>query len=341
MAKRKTFIDVAKGIGIILVIFGHLGIDGQINQEVIYAFHMPFFFLLSGVFANTKIDFKTYFKKAFTSLYLPFLIFFAVDTLLFAVINFIQGDNLIYFIKSRLIAFTGFKFEIPNGPIWFLFALFIIKLVHYFADKNKIVKYSLAVLCVAFVFVSAADLFTLPYRCIDVIAIPGLFFYIVGSEAKELILNFDNIVDCKKLIFAITFVASLIILIFAARKNGNVDMVYHTFGNPFLYFINSFIGIFAFLILSVFLDKISFTRKVFTFYGVNSIIVLVSHMYIARRVIPILMNHIGLGEYTYNRIALLVFLTVISLIMIPVILIANKYFYFVFGKKKPTLVKKT
>lgn len=61
--RRSTFIDIAKGIGIILVVLGHLDTNGQISREVIYSFHMPLFFLLSGIFANTKMDFKLYLKN--------------------------------------------------------------------------------------------------------------------------------------------------------------------------------------------------------------------------------------------------------------------------------------
>ena len=42
---RQEFIDVAKGIGIISVVFAHLGLA----TRYLYLFHMPLFFFLSGM----------------------------------------------------------------------------------------------------------------------------------------------------------------------------------------------------------------------------------------------------------------------------------------------------
>lgn len=68
---RLKYIDVAKGIGIILVVWGHTGLVGA-NQ--INCFHMAFFFILSGyVFqVNKKVDIIL--TKKVKSLYIPFVI---------------------------------------------------------------------------------------------------------------------------------------------------------------------------------------------------------------------------------------------------------------------------
>ncbi|MEZ9921131.1 acyltransferase family protein [Vibrio breoganii] len=51
-----NIISKAKGIGIILVIFGHMNIPHSL-AIVIYSFHMPLFFYLSGlVFNNRKYN---------------------------------------------------------------------------------------------------------------------------------------------------------------------------------------------------------------------------------------------------------------------------------------------
>ena len=43
MKNRISYIDIAKGIGIFLVIWGHIILSGP-AYNIIYAFHMPLFF---------------------------------------------------------------------------------------------------------------------------------------------------------------------------------------------------------------------------------------------------------------------------------------------------------
>lgn len=45
---RLTWVDIAKGLAIILVIIGHTAPFGSIARNTIFSFHMPLFFLLSG-----------------------------------------------------------------------------------------------------------------------------------------------------------------------------------------------------------------------------------------------------------------------------------------------------
>ncbi len=46
---RIEWVDIAKGIGIILVIIGHVNTFNSSVKEWIYSFHMPLFFILAGV----------------------------------------------------------------------------------------------------------------------------------------------------------------------------------------------------------------------------------------------------------------------------------------------------
>lgn len=46
--QRYEYIDIAKGIGILLVVWAHILLVG-VSHRVIYAFHMPLFFMISGM----------------------------------------------------------------------------------------------------------------------------------------------------------------------------------------------------------------------------------------------------------------------------------------------------
>lgn len=47
-SEQWKWVDIAKGIGIILVFLGHFNIPDTLRAEI-YTFHMPLFFFLSGV----------------------------------------------------------------------------------------------------------------------------------------------------------------------------------------------------------------------------------------------------------------------------------------------------
>ena len=52
--KRIEYIDIAKGIGMILVVIGHCINDKTFPGTWIYSFHMPLFFVLSGLCFSDK-----------------------------------------------------------------------------------------------------------------------------------------------------------------------------------------------------------------------------------------------------------------------------------------------
>lgn len=81
--KRLDYLDVAKGIGILLVILGHcqLGRIGRAHS-LIYSFHMPLFFFISGVCFSNKYTFSTLAVKRFRQIILPTIYFSIISTLL-------------------------------------------------------------------------------------------------------------------------------------------------------------------------------------------------------------------------------------------------------------------
>ena len=87
MAQRLDYLDIAKGIGILLVIIVHcqMGRIGCIHS-IIYSFHMPLFFFLSGVCFSNKYTFWALAKKRFRQMILP--------TFWFSLISILVVDGL-------------------------------------------------------------------------------------------------------------------------------------------------------------------------------------------------------------------------------------------------------
>jgi len=134
MQKRVLYIDIAKGIGILLVVLAHNDLSGYhpYLHRFIYAFHMPLFFFLSGIFFKPERKFKELFKRRFDGLIKP-LIF---------VILLIYGIS-VFFGKMSFATAGGrlLKSFYMTGPylnwvqLWFLPILFLSNLYAYFFYK--------------------------------------------------------------------------------------------------------------------------------------------------------------------------------------------------------------
>lgn len=76
--KRETWIDWAKTLLIYFVVVGHAGCKG-VAQELIYAFHMPAFFIVSGYLYHTHD-----WRKTLRSFIVP-VVFFSIINLFFKI----------------------------------------------------------------------------------------------------------------------------------------------------------------------------------------------------------------------------------------------------------------
>ena len=164
---RIAWIDVAKGIGILLVCLGHLlgGLENgglvsvnnlgafRTTYFIIYSFHMPLFFFLSGLT----------FRVPIRSNYIDFILHKIFDLMLVYLIwSLIFGYSKIYssqFVNKQvdLVFFTKILIH-PFAHFWFLQSLFIIQVgygtLFGFFDKKNINKYILLVLLVGLCFYS-------------------------------------------------------------------------------------------------------------------------------------------------------------------------------------------
>jgi fucose 4-O-acetylase-like acetyltransferase len=132
---RLLWIDTARGIGIFLVVYAHV-LRGQfhagllawspavdLQDRAIYAFHMPFFFLLSGLFAGSKIQSRTQFvaRRLVTIVY-PYILWSVVQTLLSMGAG--QYANRPGALADLLL--IGIH---PIGQFWFLYVLAVFQLL--------------------------------------------------------------------------------------------------------------------------------------------------------------------------------------------------------------------
>ena len=129
--RRINYLDIAKGIGIILVVWAHA--RGPL-QSYIYQFHMPFFFIISGLLYSEKSSFKEYLWKKTKGLYIPFVFW---NLLFYLTKTIIRGSSAKVILKNAgLIVLTLSKDGEFLGAPWFLASLFIISVLYKVADLS-------------------------------------------------------------------------------------------------------------------------------------------------------------------------------------------------------------
>ena len=203
MSKRIEYIDIARGIGILLVVLAHndFGYVSQYGHEVIYSFHMPLFFFLSGYFVKTDISFFEFFKKRFHSLLKPFL--FTLFMIYFMLVSF-EKMGFRTAITRIVKSLYGTGVYIDWVQLWFLPNLFVVSLYAFVFIvlvgrlNNRWLRLGIlfATLAISLPFLKSFypfsvslpgkdyELFGLPFS-LDLVWLSG-FFFILGSEVRQL-----------------------------------------------------------------------------------------------------------------------------------------------------------
>ena len=76
---RDITVDIAKGLGIFLVVWGHNSIPECPCKSFIYSFHMPLFFFMAGFFLNENESIRVYIYKRIRTLLVPFGFFYCIS----------------------------------------------------------------------------------------------------------------------------------------------------------------------------------------------------------------------------------------------------------------------
>ena len=142
MKQRLDWVDYAKGVGIILVVFAH-NLGGQRSSGIplpaslgavisyAYSFHMPLFFFLSGLFAtySYRKGFAAFSQSKLRTIFYPFVIWSLI-------LETIQVNMAAYVNHPLSGQHSPLLFLIrPVEQMWFLQALFLIYMSFALAQK--------------------------------------------------------------------------------------------------------------------------------------------------------------------------------------------------------------
>lgn len=280
---RIDWVDLAKGIGILFVVIGHMNIPLQL-QKIIYSFHMPLFFFISGFLYNEKKYSKNLKKILFSkikTLIWPFLTF----TLLALFFKLLSQEHIVINSFDFLEFIKGNKSL--NTPLWFLTALFTTEILFsqiIRVNLNNKITIVLSVLVLAILgFINIYK-----FRLIGVfnihIALIAQLFFMMGWLFKKSDYGINFLIN-KYLLFKIVLI--FLLLLVASLSNTRLDMYEIDYGNLFLVMFSASSGIILVVLFSKLLSNYNFLKGIFKYLGKNSLIILGLHTIIAPTVVAL------------------------------------------------------
>jgi fucose 4-O-acetylase-like acetyltransferase len=266
---RNNVIDIAKGIGIILVVWGHTACP---IRPYFYIFHIPLFFILSGYFFK-KEDFKTFTKKKVKSLIIPFIGFVFIQRIGLILTRIINGSfEMDHLLLWKPIYSPGTAI----GPLWFFIALFLTSFFFYYINKLKnevlIGLISLSLTYLGF-FLYKSNIHLPMY--FDS-AISMVFPYYIGNKLHKI--GFKKIKNWKLSLLISVLCVSIYSVIIFYYYCPTIDVYINVFGGIFFpTLILMIFGSFTIFMVSNLIDFIPNINTILGFVGRNSLVIFAVH----------------------------------------------------------------
>lgn len=289
--ERVGYIDIAKGIGILLVALAHADVSlvSPYLHRLIYSFHMPLFFFLSGYFFNPLTSFWTMVKKRSNTVLKPYF----VTILLIYIVSLSFTNMRFATVFGRIVkSFYGTGYYLDWVQLWFLPSLFVTSLFAYLMYrivliriKNRTIRWLilLIVLALSIYFLDSFypfsisllgkqyDLYGLPFS-LDLVLLTS-FFYILGIETRQT--TPEKAFESLWVLFGTGVMLILLTLLFEYRVDFNTRL-YQSFP---INTIEAILGILFTLAISKQIDlRTTRLASALNYIGQASLFILIFHV---------------------------------------------------------------
>ena len=147
---RLDWIDAAKGLGIVLIVIGHIYSVAEPSPlyVFIYAFHVPLFFFIAGL--TYRLDppsLPAFFRKKLRALLVPYLCYAALGYVFYLAGYWAaarSGLKLEQFNHGLFTPFIGIFYgslgdgHLVNTPVWFVIALFCTLMIGHLLRRHAL-----------------------------------------------------------------------------------------------------------------------------------------------------------------------------------------------------------
>ena len=267
--KRISYLDFAKGIAIICIVIGHsysyhVG-NGKYIIPYLYSFHVPAFFVISGIIYYQRSTVQLNVLKKGKELLIPYFLWGTMYQLILCALSVYGGANPRDQIRESLSAVL----QLTSGAMWFLPTMFISSVLFQLSCKiqNKAVHILLSILAFSAGVIAPRQsiLAESVWR-----GLSGFFFISAGYYLSTLFTH-----QVRWPIWLLLLFADLILI----QIYGTADLARRSFGFVPLYVAVSLLGSWLCVSASHYLESILTTRSAASInrLGRFSIVVLCTH----------------------------------------------------------------
>ncbi len=288
-SKRIAVIDIAKGIGILLVIAGHILPRESAAFLFIYSFHMPLFFILIGIVTDIsgQTGFKAFLaadKKLMVSYVFWSLAFFVFDAVVRCLLQgYIGLSGLFWDVWQTMVLFG-------INVLWFLPTAALAKMTAgwiYRIGKSPLCRLAVGsalFICVSMVSTPIGKLNwagmrqLVYYPLIAVMRAVSMSVYILlGMTVSGKVKGYLQKAGVVKT--ACCTAVSIILLLLLFRCAGEIDIHIMRMGNWYAAVLCAVLGTAAVLGISILADKSGGPGRFLQFLGNHSLFIMATHNY--------------------------------------------------------------
>lgn len=218
------------------------------TQALLYLFgcFMPWFFFKGGMFFKKEIEFKIYCLNSIRRLLYPYILWSIVGTITYIIYKYVQsGFCDLGKVLSDFVFVFFFNGSVEgNLPLWFLFSLFFVRILHHFFSIYINRKELLAFLLFVIAYYLSAIGFARPMWIGNICL--GWCFFCLGDILKDIQFK-RNLFYCAILIFVTIEILEFSMVGFRSNKL--------ICGNYIFWFFEALCGIIIFNNVFLLLEK--------------------------------------------------------------------------------------
>lgn len=259
---RVDYLDMLKGLGMCIIVSGHIHNNFGWFLLPLQAFAIPMYFLVSGMtFRREKYATAwAFIKRRARTLLLPYVMFSLLTWAFWAVFSLVTHRHADIFspLWQTVIAQGSGEFITFNPPLWFITCLFVVEVLYYYIDKLP--EWANVLLCVGCAFVGNwmvrgpyhETFCLLPWNleC----AMSALLFYCSGNVLTKHH-SFHEIQDWilrRKAVSVLLIIFVTAALVFISHWNGHASIGSNLLGkSTIVFYLAAYMGILTSLLFAV------------------------------------------------------------------------------------------